>query len=105
MMSDAVLRRYAEIGLRVAVGARPAQILGMIVRESIWIASFGAALGLAAAYGLARFVATMLFGVSPTDPLTYSAVAGLLIGTAALASAVPAWRASRIQPLDALRSE
>jgi ABC-type lipoprotein release transport system permease subunit len=47
----------------------------------------------------------MLFGVSPTDPLTYSAVAGLLIGTAALASAVPAWRASRIQPLDALRSE
>lgn len=105
LMSDAVLRRYAEIGLRVAVGARPAQILGMIVRESIWIASFGAALGLAAAYGLARFVATMLFGVSPTDPLTYSAVAGLLIGTAALASAVPAWRASRIQPLDALRSE
>jgi ABC-type antimicrobial peptide transport system permease subunit len=105
LMSDAVLRRYAEIGLRVAVGAQPAQILGMIVRESIWIASFGAALGLAAAYGLTRFVETMLFGLSPTDPLTYSAAAGLLIGTAALASAVPAWRASRIQPLDALRSE
>jgi predicted permease len=104
LMSDAVLRRWAEIGLRLALGARPSQILAMIVRESVWLACLGAALGLAAAFASVRIVATMLFGVSPTDPLTYSAIAVLLIPTAALASAVPAWRASRIQPLDALRT-
>jgi predicted permease len=105
LMSHAVQRRTSEIGLRMALGAWPGRILHMVLRESLALVCLGVALGLVAAWGASRLVATMLFDVSPTDPVTYGAVTLLLIGAAVAASLLPAWRASRIAPLSALRSE
>ena len=105
LMSYAVLRRTSEIGLRVALGALPSQVLRMMLRESLALVSSGILAGIAAAYGLGRLVASMLFGLSATDPLTYAAVAAILMAVAMAASGVPAVRASRLQPTDALRQE
>ena len=77
----------------------------MIVRESLVLVSIGVALGLAAAFWSGKIVATMLFGVSPRDPLTYGSAAVVLLGTAFVASLVPAYRASRIEPMKVLRSD
>jgi predicted permease len=105
LMSFLVLHRTGEIGLRMALGALPSQVLRMILRESLVLASFGVALGLLAAYGSSRFIQSMLFGLSPTDPLTYGAVAVILIMVALLASLLPARRAAQVEPMTALRSE
>ena len=105
LMSYSVLRRAGEIGVRMALGARPAQMLQMVVSESLVLVSIGVALGLAAAYWSCKIVATMLFGVSPRDPLTYGGVAVVLLSTALVASLVPAYRASRIEPMKVLRSD
>jgi ABC-type antimicrobial peptide transport system permease subunit len=105
LMSHAVVRRSGEIGLRMALGAPPARMLRMFLGESLLLVCCGVALGFAAAYGASRLVAAMLFGVSRTDPLTYGSVALILIATALLATGVPAYRASRIDPLTTLRSE
>jgi predicted permease len=105
LMSYAVLRRTAEIGLRLALGARPSQVVGMMLRESVALVCVGIAAGVAAAYGLSRLVTAMLFGLSPTDPLTYAAVAAMLMAVATAASGVPALRASRLEPTEALRVE
>jgi predicted permease len=105
LMSYAAVRRTSEIGLRMALGARPARVLRMMLRESLTLVCLGVAVGLAAAYGASRLVATMLFGLSPTDPLTYGAVAALLIAVALLASLLPARRASLLDPMTALRVE
>jgi len=103
LMSHAVLRRTGEIGLRMAVGARPADVLGMILRESLALVGVGLALGAAGAYGAGRLVASMLFELSPTDPITYGVVALVLLMIAALASLLPARRAGRIDPMVALK--
>ncbi len=103
LMSYAVLRRTAEIGLRMALGALPAHVLRMILRESLTLVCFGVAAGIAAAYGASRLVATMLFGLSPADPLTYGAAALVLAAVALLASLLPARRASRVDPMIAFR--
>jgi len=103
LMSHAVLRRTGEIGLRMAVGARPADVLGMILRESLALVGVGLALGAAGAYGAGRLVASMLFELSPTDPITYGVVALVLVIIAALASLLPATRAGRIDPMVALK--
>ncbi len=103
LMSYAVLRRTAEIGLRIALGALPAQVLRMILRESLTLVCLGVAAGIAAAYGASRLVATMLFGLSPADPLTYGASALMLAAIALLASLLPARRASRVDPMIAFR--
>lgn len=105
LMSYQVLRRTGEIGLRMALGALPAHVLGMILRESLVLVCLGVVLGLAAAGVASRLVAAMMFGLSPTDPLTYAAVALLLIAVALLASLLPARRAARIDPMTALRTE
>ena len=105
LMSHAVLRRTGEIGLRMALGAQPAQVLGMILRESMALVTLGVAIGAGAAYAAARVVSTMLFGLSPGDPLTYAVVALVLVAIAALAASVPARRASRIDPMTALKIE
>ncbi len=105
LMSHAVLRRTGEIGLRMAVGARPADVLGMILRESLALVGVGLALGAAGAYGAGRLVASMLFELSPADPITYGAVALILLMIAALASLLPARRAGRIDPMVALKIE
>jgi predicted permease len=105
LMSRAVLRRTGEIGLRMALGALPGHVLRMILRESLMLVGLGILTGLAAAYSTGRFVSSMLFDLSPTDPLTCGAVALALTAIALVASMAPARRASRIDPIVALRIE
>jgi ABC-type antimicrobial peptide transport system permease subunit len=100
-----VEQRRREIGIRMAIGARPSDVMGLFVREGLVLAAFGTVLGLAGAIVLARFLTTMLFGVESTDPRTYAVVAALLTVAALGAVVVPARRATRTDPLSALRSE
>ena len=93
LLSQGVQRRTGEFGLRLAVGATPANLGGMIVREAVTLAVLGAGLGLGAAALLGRLVAAMLFGVTPTDPLTFGAAALFVVGMAAAASLAAARRA------------
>ena len=105
LMSHAVLRRTSEIGLRMALGARPGHVLRTVIGESLLLVSLGILTGLAAAFAGGRLVASMLFGVTPADPLTYGAVAATLAVVAVLATLAPARRASRIDPVVALKVE
>jgi hypothetical protein len=100
-----VTLRTRELGLRLALGATPRRVLGLVMRQGVVLAAIGVGAGLVAFAGLARFLEGFLFGVGPADPLTLSVVAATLIAIACAASAVPAWRASRINPLTALSSE
>jgi ABC-type antimicrobial peptide transport system permease subunit len=77
----------------------------MVVGQGLVLALIGVGLGLAGAFGLARLLTSLLYGVSPTDPVSYAAIAGLLVGVAALASWLPARRAARVDPMIALKSE
>jgi ABC-type antimicrobial peptide transport system permease subunit len=103
--SYAVARRTREVGIRMALGARPSQVLDMVLKESARPVGLGAALGLVAALGLARAMASLLFGTSALDPRTVAGVAVILGGVALLASLVPARRATRVDPATALRAE
>jgi predicted permease len=105
VIAYAVSQRTREIGIRIALGAPPAGLQRMFVRHGLLLAGIGAALGLAAAAGLTRLVRSLLFGVKALDPATYAAVAVLLIGAAALASYLPARRATAVDPMEALRIE
>jgi putative ABC transport system permease protein len=105
VIAYAVSQRTREIGIRMAVGAQPAGLLRMFVRQGLLLAGVGAALGLAAAAGLTRLMSSLLFGVTPLDPVTYAAVSALLILAAVLASYLPARRAIAIDPVEALRAE
>jgi ABC-type antimicrobial peptide transport system permease subunit len=105
LMSYAVQRRTGEIGLRMALGALPAVVLRMILRESLALVALGVLVGAVAAFGATRWVASMLFGVAPTDPFTYLCGAVLLVGVSALACLLPARRAAKIDPMLALRCE
>ncbi len=100
-----VSQRTREIGIRTALGAQPAGLLGMFVRHGLWLAGVGAALGLVAAAGLTRLMSSLLFGVTALDPVTYAAVSALLIAAAVLASYLPARRAIAVDPVQALRAE
>ena len=100
-----VSRRTHEIGLRAALGASPMQILWLVVGRGLFISLIGVAIGLAAAFQLTRVVAGMLYGVTATDPLVFAGVPVLLIAVSMLASYVPARKATRIDPLEALRYE
>jgi predicted permease len=105
LMSHTVARRASEIGLRIAVGARPGQMLRLVVGESLRVVCLGASVGVAAAYASSRFIASMLFGVAPTDPLTYGGVVMILIAVALAGTLVPAYDASRIEPMKALSAD
>ena len=105
LMSQAVLRRTSEIGLRMALGALPMHVLRMVLGESLTLVCLGILAGTAGAYAAARLVSTMLFGLSATDPLTYAVVAVALVAIALFAALLPARRASRIDPNVALRLE
>lgn len=105
LMSYTVVRRTSEIGLRMALGALPGNVLRMILRESLAVVGLGLLLGLAVAWGASRLIAAMLFGLSSTDPLTYGAVALLLGGVAVAAALMPARRAAKVDPMVALRAE
>jgi putative ABC transport system permease protein len=101
--ADGVARRRHEIGVRVALGAGVSAIRRLIVRESLGLALAGIVAGIAAALLLSRGLEGLLFGVEPTDPVTWAAVGGLLVGIALLSSLLPARRASRVDPLIVLR--
>src|SRR6266851_543400 len=105
VMAYAVGQRSNEIGLRIALGASTGSVLGLILGQGVILTAIGLTLGLAGAIASARLLTTMLFQVRPSDPMVYLAVAVLLAVVALLASYVPASRASRIDPLAALRQE
>lgn len=97
--------RQREIGVRLALGARPVQVRWMISRESVVVASFGIAAGLAGAVALTRVLGTLLYDTSPTDPMALGTAVALLLGVAFAASWWPAGRAARVDPARALRAE
>jgi len=105
IMAYSVSQRTNEIGIRLALGARPAQLRGMILRESTWIAGTGIVAGVVAAVLLTRLVKSMLYGIQPNDPFTLSVGVLLLLAVALAASWLPARRAADVQPMQALRHE
>jgi putative ABC transport system permease protein len=105
VLAYAVTRRVHEIGIRVALGARRSQIVGLIVGQGMTLAIAGAGIGMAAAFALTRVLSSLLFGVTPTDTATFVAVPALLLGVALAACYIPAWRATRVNPMQALRCE
>jgi predicted permease len=105
VMSYAVVQRSREIGIRVALGAHPAHLRRMVLGQALLLAVAGVGLGLLGSLGLSRAIAGLLFDLSPTDPATLAGVALLLTAVALLASYLPARRATRVDPLIALRSE
>jgi predicted permease len=105
VISFAVIRRRRELGIRLAIGARPGQILVMILKQGIALAFVGTAVGFLASLGLTRFASSLLYGVSPTDPLTFVVVPSCLIAVALVACVLPARAAARLDPVEVLRSE
>jgi putative ABC transport system permease protein len=105
LLAYTVTRRGNEIGIRMALGAQRFEVMGLVARQSLVLTSTGIILGLAGAAALTRYVKGMLFGLSPLDPTTLLAVSLLFGLVAALASYVPARRATMVDPLVALRCE
>lgn len=105
VLSYAVSQRRREIGIRLALGAPPAQLRQMFVRFGLTLSCLGVVIGLVAAAGLSRLMSSLLFGIKPVDPATYGAVAGILVIAAILASYLPARRAASVDPVDTLRAE
>ncbi len=105
LMSFTVVQRTREIGIRIALGARPQQVVGPVVREGLLLAAAGLALGLAGSFAATRFLAAFLFDVHRTDLATYAAVAAVLLGVAFVATYIPSRRAARIDPITALRTD
>ena len=105
LMSYAVEQRTQEIGIRMALGANQGKIMRLVLGQGVRLAIVGTAVGLAAAYGLTRFLAKFLFGLKAGDPLAFSVVAAVLIAVTLLAAFVPTRRAMRVDPMEALRQE
>jgi predicted permease len=103
VLAYSVAQRTSEIGLRMALGAQPRQVLGLVLRQGMLLALIGATVGIVVALPVARMAGGLLYGVSATDPLTYAGITLLLMGVAVLACYLPARRATRIDPLVALR--
>jgi ABC-type antimicrobial peptide transport system permease subunit len=105
IMSYVVSQRTGEIGVRLALGAAPSSVARMIVRQGGVVAVAGIAVGLAAAIAGSRLIGSLLYGVSPRDPGVFAATTLLLLGVALLACWLPARRAARLSPLEALKAE
>jgi ABC-type antimicrobial peptide transport system permease subunit len=105
VISYSISQRTREIGIRIALGAQQDKVRGMFVRHGMMLAGIGVACGFAAALALTRMIKAMLYEVSPVDPVTYAAVCLVLVLAASLAAYVPALRATRVDPVEALRAE
>ena len=105
VISYVVSQRRREIGIRAALGAQQGELKRMFVRQGLTLAGVGVAIGLGAAAALTRLMSTLLYGVTPLDPLTYAVVPVILAIATVLASYLPARRAVSVDPVEALRSE
>ena len=105
VMAYSVARRTAELGTRIALGATPGNVVRLVLRQGLLTALIGVASGIAGAIVLTRTLRSFLFGLSPTDPVTFAAVALLLVLVAVVACYIPARRAAKVDPMVALRYE
>jgi putative ABC transport system permease protein len=105
VLAALVNQRTQEIGIRMALGAQSSDVLGLVVREGSQMIFIGIAIGIAAGVALIRYLSSLFFGVSPANAATYFEVGLIMLGIAALACVLPAWRALRVNPLVALRYE
>jgi ABC-type antimicrobial peptide transport system permease subunit len=105
VISYMVSLRTREIGVRMALGAQSVQVRRMVVRQGLTLASIGVVIGLAAALALSRLIGSLLYGITPHDPATLASVTVGLLVVSAVASWLPAMRAARIDPIEALRAE
>jgi predicted permease len=105
IMAYTVSQRTNEIGIRLALGAARPRIRAMVLRETAWLAAIGVLLGMGITFALIRLIQSMLYGLQPTDPITLGCGAALLLLVAFLAGWIPAYRASQVNPIDALRNE
>jgi ABC-type antimicrobial peptide transport system permease subunit len=105
VMSYAIARRTSEIGIRMALGAQKGDVIKMVLRESLLLVLIGVVIGLGTVLATTRFVSTMLYGLTPTDPATLALAVLVLVAVAALAGYLPARRAAQVDPLVALRYE
>jgi putative ABC transport system permease protein len=105
VMTNSVSQRTREIGVRLALGAQPSDVLGMVLRQGMSLAGIGIAVGVAGAVALTRVLASLLYGTAPTDAVTFAAVVALLAAVGLAATWLPARRATRVDPAEALRAE
>ncbi len=105
VMAFSVTQRTHEIGIRMALGAQKSDVLGMVVRQGLKLALIGVVIGIGGALVLTRFLSSLLFGVEPTDPLTFVAVSLILCAVALVACYIPARRAAKLDPMVALKYE
>lgn len=105
VMNYSVTLRRRELGIRIALGASSVDVLRLVLGQGLTLTLIGVGVGLIVAYGLTRLMASLLYGVSATDSLTFLSVSGVLVAVGLLASYLPARRAARVDPMIALRSE
>ena len=105
VMVYSVARRYREIGIRMALGAKAHSVLWLLLRDTAWMIGIGACIGLPTALGLTRLVSSFLYGLTPQDPLSIAAATLTLMAVTAVAGYIPARRATRVDPMVALRYE
>lgn len=105
VLSGGVTERTREIGIRAALGASRRDIVALVVRQGMTLAGLGVVIGLCGAAAASQAIATLLFGISPLDPITYLGVIALLLAVSGTACWVPAWRAAQVDPSITLRAE